>query len=81
MSGKLRLDIKPVDLSSVIENAVELLRPAAQGKGIDVQFTLNAAREVITGDADRLQQIDQTSSPMPSNSRPGRARRGGRLRG
>jgi PAS domain S-box-containing protein len=57
VSGKLRLDIKPVDLTSVIENAVELLRPAAEGKGIDVQLTLNAAREVITGDADRLQQI------------------------
>ncbi|MEK6285910.1 MAG: response regulator [Acidobacteriota bacterium] len=57
VSGKLRLDIKPVDLTSVIENAVELSRPAAEGKGIDVQLSLNASREVITGDADRLQQI------------------------
>jgi CheY-like chemotaxis protein/two-component sensor histidine kinase len=57
VSGKLRLDIKPVDLTSVVENAVEVLRPAAEGKRIDVKLTLNAAREVITGDADRLQQI------------------------
>ena len=57
VSGKLRLDIKPVDLTSVVENAVEVLRPAAEGKGIDVQLALNAPSEVITGDADRLQQI------------------------
>ncbi|MEK6324187.1 MAG: response regulator [Acidobacteriota bacterium] len=57
VSGKLRLDIKPVDLTSVVENAVEVLRPAAEGKGIAVRLNLNAARKVITGDADRLQQI------------------------
>lgn len=57
VSGKLRLDIKPVDLTSVVENAVDVLRPAAEGKGIAVRLNLNSAREVITGDADRLQQI------------------------
>jgi PAS domain S-box-containing protein len=57
VSGKLRLDIQPVDLTSLIENAVEVLRPAADAKGIDIKVTLNAGREVITGDPDRLQQI------------------------
>jgi len=57
VSGKLRLDIQPVDLTSLIENAVEVLRPAADAKRIDLQLMLNAGREVITGDPDRLQQI------------------------
>lgn len=57
VSGKLRLDIQPVDLTSLIENAVEVLQPAAEAKGIDIQLTLDFGREVITGDADRLQQI------------------------
>ena len=57
VSGKLRLDIQPVDLTSLIENAVEVLRPAADAKRIDIQLLLNAGREVITGDPDRLQQI------------------------
>src|SRR5215510_23205 len=57
VSGKLRLDIQPVDLTSLIENAVEVLRPAAEATGIDIKVTLNAGREVITGDPDRLQQI------------------------
>ena len=57
VSGKLRLDIQPVDLTSLIENAVDVLRPAAEAKGIDIKVALNAGREVITGDPDRLQQI------------------------
>ena len=57
VSGKLRLDIQPVDLTSLIENAVDVLRPASEAKAIDIQLVLNAGREVITGDPDRLQQV------------------------
>jgi len=57
VSGKLRLDIQPVDLASLIENAVEVLRPASEAKRIDIRLELNAGREVITGDPDRLQQV------------------------
>lgn len=57
VSGKLRLDIQPVDLTSLIENAVDVLRPASEAKQIDIQLRLNAGREVITGDPDRLQQV------------------------
>jgi PAS domain S-box-containing protein len=57
VSGKLRLDIQPVDLTSLIENAVESLRPASEAKQIEIQLELNAGREVITGDPDRLQQV------------------------
>jgi PAS domain S-box-containing protein len=57
VSGKLRLDIQPVDLTSLIENAVEVLRPAAEAKKINIELSLKAGREVITGDPDRLQQI------------------------
>ena len=57
VSGKLRLDIQPVDLTSLIENAVDVLRPAAEAKEIEIQLMLKAGREVITGDPDRLQQV------------------------
>ena len=57
VSGKLRLDIQPVDLTSIIENAVDVLRPASEAKNIDIQLRLNAGRDVITGDPDRLQQV------------------------
>ncbi len=57
VSGKLRLDIQPVDLTSLIENAVDVLRPASEAKQIEIQLKLNAGRGVITGDPDRLQQV------------------------
>lgn len=57
VSGKLRLDIQPVDLASLIENAVDVLRPASEAKQIEIKLKLNAGREMITGDPDRLQQV------------------------
>jgi PAS domain S-box-containing protein len=56
-TGKLRLDIQPVDLSGVVSAAVEVLKPAAEAKGIEINLALDAPREIIAGDADRLQQI------------------------
>ncbi len=57
VSGNLRLDIQPVELRSVIESAAQVLHPAAEAKGIDIRLAFDVEREVITGDADRLQQI------------------------
>ncbi|HEY7544837.1 MAG TPA: response regulator [Blastocatellia bacterium] len=57
VSGKLRLDIRPVELRSVIENAAQVLLPAAEAKRIEIQLQFDVEREIITGDADRLQQI------------------------
>lgn len=55
--GHLRLEVQPVDLTAVIEAAVDVLHPAAEAKEIEVHRTFVAEREVITGDPDRLQQI------------------------
>ncbi len=57
VTGKLRLDIQPVELRRVIESAAQVLHPAAEAKGIDIRLAFDVEREVITGDADRLQQI------------------------
>src|SRR5204863_9143766 len=37
ITGKLQLDLKPTDLNSVIESAVESVRPAASAKGVRLQ--------------------------------------------
>lgn len=57
VSGKLRLEVRPVDLSDVINAALEVVRPAAEAKGIDLQVQLRAKDDIITGDPDRLQQV------------------------
>jgi signal transduction histidine kinase len=57
ISGKLRLDIRSVDLVSVIEAALDAVRPAADAKGIRLQPLLDPKLEPIVGDAERLQQV------------------------
>jgi len=57
LSGKLRLNMEPVDLSHVIGAAVETVRPASEAKGIQVDVSLGSISGTISGDADRLQQV------------------------
>jgi PAS domain S-box-containing protein len=57
ISGKLRLDVRPLELASVIEGAIETTRPAAEAKGIRVVTVLDPRGSPVTGDADRLQQV------------------------
>jgi CheY-like chemotaxis protein/anti-sigma regulatory factor (Ser/Thr protein kinase) len=57
VSGRLRIEFKPVDMAAVIAAAVETLRPAAEAKKIRIQTVLSSAGGPILGDADRLQQV------------------------
>jgi PAS domain S-box-containing protein len=57
ITGKLRLDVRPIDLKSVIDQAIEAIRPAAEARGIHLQVTLDPLAGPISGDPDRLQQI------------------------
>ncbi|MFY9611370.1 MAG: response regulator [Blastocatellia bacterium] len=57
ITGKLKLDVRPVELSSVIEAALEVVRPAIEAKDIDLHLSLEPAADVVLGDPSRLQQI------------------------
>jgi PAS domain S-box-containing protein len=57
ITGKLRLESRPVDVVTAIESALESIRPAAEAKSITIDLHRAAARSVVTGDADRLQQV------------------------
>jgi PAS domain S-box-containing protein len=57
ISGKLRLDVRTVDLISIVTAAIDSIRPAAEAKSIRLQTMLDPAAGPISGDADRLQQI------------------------
>jgi PAS domain S-box-containing protein len=56
VAGKLQLEMQPVDVESIVRDAVETLRQDAETKGIDVQTTLEATRPV-SGDSARIQQV------------------------
>jgi signal transduction histidine kinase/CheY-like chemotaxis protein len=57
ISGSLRLQIQPLALGPVIEVAVANTRPAAQAKGIHLDFVVHASAAAISGDPVRIQQI------------------------
>ncbi|MBD0314470.1 MAG: GAF domain-containing sensor histidine kinase [Microcoleus sp. T3-bin5] len=57
ISGKLRLNVRPVALLSVIEAAIDSVRPAADAKNIRIQSVLDPAAGPVSGDPDRLQQV------------------------
>ena len=57
VSGKLRLNVAPVQMSAVIGAAIEIVRPAAEAKGVRLQPFLDGQVGPIRGDSERLQQV------------------------
>jgi PAS domain S-box-containing protein len=57
VSGKIRLDVQPVDLAGVIDNAVSTVQPAADAKGVTLHALIDPRLPPVSGDPDRLQQV------------------------
>ena len=57
ISGKLRLEIRPVSLIPLLEMAFTAARPAANGKQIKLTRHFGVNQTMLLGDSGRLQQI------------------------
>ncbi len=57
ITGKLRLNIAPVDAASVVNAAIDSVQLAADSKGIQLEVTVDTSARRIAGDAGRLQQV------------------------
>ncbi|MFP5264045.1 MAG: GAF domain-containing protein [Blastocatellia bacterium] len=57
ISGKLRLETQPVDLTTVINAAVDTVRSAADAKEIRLEAVLAYGAGLVLGDPVRLQQV------------------------
>ena len=57
ITGKLRLRIANVDPVSVMEAAINSVRPAAEAKAIRIDADLDSSAGLIAADGDRLQQV------------------------
>jgi PAS domain S-box-containing protein len=57
VSGKIRLDVQPVELPLVVHNAVATVQPAADAKGVRIQTIVDPRVDPVSGDPDRLQQV------------------------
>ena len=56
IAGRLTLDISPLDITPVVQSALETVRPAAEGKGISLTVRYRA-HPSVSGDPLRLQQV------------------------
>jgi signal transduction histidine kinase/CheY-like chemotaxis protein len=57
VSGKLNLDVRPLDVCSVTRAAIAVVQPAAHAKGITLDYWAQPALGAISADSARLQQI------------------------
>jgi PAS domain S-box-containing protein len=57
ISGRLRLDVRPMKLIEVLETAIDTVRPAAEAKQIRLQVMLDPEAGPSSGDPDRLRQV------------------------
>jgi signal transduction histidine kinase len=67
ISGKVRLDVQRIELSAVLNAAIETLRATADSKGVHLQVLADPLVEPISGDSNRLQQVSGTCFTMQSN--------------
>jgi signal transduction histidine kinase/CheY-like chemotaxis protein len=57
VTGKLRLRVRPVDFSTVVDSAVDVVQPAAAAKRIRLVSDVTVRPAMTSGDPDRLQQV------------------------
>ncbi len=57
VTGKLSIEVQPVDLAEIIDAAVEVVRPAAAAKQITVRTEIAVRPALTSGDPDRLRQV------------------------
>ena len=57
ITGKLQLHLAPVDLVTVVNAALDAVRPAFEAKEIKIETHYQEGLKIIAGDADRLQQV------------------------
>jgi PAS domain S-box-containing protein len=56
-AGKVRLELGELDLAATVASAVDVIRPAAEAKGIELNTDLASDVPVVRGDEDRLLQV------------------------
>jgi len=57
IAGKLRLEMRPVRLTAVLEAAIDVVRPAAEAKAIRIRIVADPDVGTIVADAERIQQV------------------------
>ncbi len=57
ITGKLTLEMRTVDLAALLHTAVEVMRPVAEQKQVELSVSTEVSRAPVLGDPERLQQV------------------------
>jgi signal transduction histidine kinase len=57
ITGKMQLHFRPISLGQVVQAAVNIVRPAAQARQVNIDLAIDPQADSLHGDADRLQQV------------------------
>lgn len=57
ITGKIKLDIQPVDVTQIIEDSIDVVKLSAQVRNLEILFESDVAGMTVAGDATRLKQI------------------------
>jgi PAS domain S-box-containing protein len=57
VSGRVRLNLRPINLATVLRAALETIRPEAETKKIVIAASLDPTVGIVQGDPERLQQV------------------------
>lgn len=57
ITGKMRLNIRQVDLATTVTSAIDSIRPTAQAKGVRIESRIDPSAGPVSGDDERLQQV------------------------
>jgi len=76
ITGKLQLDLRPVDIATIVKAAIGTVTPAASAKGIRLQLIQDPSGSYVMGDPERLQQVfwNLFSNAIKFTSKSGRVR-------
>jgi PAS domain S-box-containing protein len=57
LKGKMKVQMQPIHITPIVEQALETIRPAAEAKEIRIESEIQTSNDLISGDPDRLLQV------------------------
>ena len=57
LKGKMQIQMKPTNITPIIEQALETIRPAAEAKAIQLEQRIETTNDLVSADQDRLLQV------------------------
>src|SRR3954469_9828275 len=57
VAGKIRLNLRPMSIVASVKDAIDTVRPAADARGVSIDFEDAGDPQLVNGDPERIQQV------------------------